>query len=529
MAPVIALLVIGAVVATTVLVVASKSLNENVLQSEQLLSRTAMSAQQEALSNLAFDYTWWDDIALNIIEEYDPEWADGNIGSYLHDTYAISHSFVVDEEGRTRSAFILRKSVPDADALEILPDDVGVLVARARKASYAQPIPHAGFTLLDATLHLVTASAITPEQVPDPLPAETARPVLILAKAIGPELLAEMGEAYTLENFRFVRGASPPGSTWIDLKGINGAPIGRLVWQSNKPGTEFVDRYWPALAGTFIGMMLLAVYFLRRADQNWWDVMQLRVRLTDEMHARRHEAGIAHLQRLNVVGEMATTLAHELNQPLTSISSYAQGCVDRLRPGEPATPDILDAMKQIVAQAERADGIIRRIRDFVRRDAAELVPMNLNTLIQETAILLHSALRDGGVRVEWRLADDLPDVVANPVQLQQVFVNLIQNAIDAMQKVEPADRRIKIATKDLGVGEVELIMVDNGHGFTSEALERAFDPFFTTKGSGMGMGLAISRSIVEGHGGDLTVASAPEGGAVFRLTLPIRGGKTDGE
>ena len=527
MTPIIALLIIGATVATGVLVIAARSLNKNAVVMEQSLALTALSTQRVALENLAFDYTWWDEISENIVDRYDPKWADGNIGSYLTDAYAINHAFVIDETGRTRAAFLDGEPDLEFDALGYLPYDVDLLIARAQEASYAFPVAHSGIALLDGRPHLVAVCAITPEELPDPVPERTKRPVLVLAKHLDEVLLSELAESYLLDKLRFVREDEPAGTTSLELRSVNGSLAGRLEWRSVEPGTAFVDQYWPALVGTFVCMMLLTIIFLRRADRNWWDVMQLRVRLTDEMHARRHDAGIAHMQRLNVVGEMATTLAHELNQPLTSISSYAQGCVNRLRPGEPVSPDIVEAMKQIVGQAERADAIIRRIREFVRRDSVEPVPTNINTLLQETAILLHSDLRDGDTHVDWQLDEDLPKVMINPVQLQQVFVNLIQNAIDAMGQVDPSNRRLKVSTRDLGVGEIEVTLVDNGHGFTADALEHAFDPFFTTKGSGMGMGLAISRSIVEAHHGDLTIASAPDGGAVFRMTLPIRGEKNE--
>lgn len=243
-------------------------------------------------------------------------------------------------------------------------------------------------------------------------------------------------------------------------------------------------------------------------------------RKRDEEEARRHRNELAHAGRVVVMGEMATSLAHELNQPLAVISGCAQICRNKLRSGDGRSTDMADSIEQIAEQAQRANEIISRTRRFLRKEEEERRPIDVNAAIHGVEDLLRVDAREQGAVLELDLAEGLPLVSAESIQLQQVVLNLAHNGMEAMSACRSDRRHITIQTSLVQGGAVEVAVRDTGPGLPAENQERIFDPFFTTKPSGLGMGLAISRSIVEAHGGRLWAASNEGGGAVFRFTLP---------
>lgn len=239
-----------------------------------------------------------------------------------------------------------------------------------------------------------------------------------------------------------------------------------------------------------------------------------------EEDARRHRNELAHAGRVIVVGEMATSLAHELNQPLTVISGCAQVCLDKLRSGNGRQGEMRDSLEQVAEQAHRASEIIRRTRRLLRKEQDEKQPIDINDAIRGIEDLLRVDAREQGTAVDLTLADGLPLVMADVVQIQQVILNLVHNGVEAMAAGDTNPRRLTIQTSAAPDGSVEVAVRDTGPGIPAGNLSRIFDPFFTTKPSGLGMGLAISRSIVEAHGGRLWAATNEGIGAVFRFTLP---------
>ncbi len=243
-----------------------------------------------------------------------------------------------------------------------------------------------------------------------------------------------------------------------------------------------------------------------------------RKRAGDEARRQRNE--LAQLGRVIIMGEMATSLAHELNQPLTVISGCAQVCLTRLRSDGSKPEELLESMEQVSEQAERANQIIRRTRRFIQKEEQERVVIDVNEAIRNISDLLHSDAREHGAGIELDLAAALPTVVADPFQIQQVILNLVHNGMEAMSEVRPALRHLTIHTSASGDGAIEIAVCDRGQRMPAEVLDRVFDPFFTTKSTGLGMGLSICRSIIESHGGRLWATSDGEIGTVFRFTLP---------
>jgi two-component system sensor kinase FixL len=239
-----------------------------------------------------------------------------------------------------------------------------------------------------------------------------------------------------------------------------------------------------------------------------------------EEEALRHREQLMHASRLTTMGEMAAAMAHELNQPLSAIATYTAACQRFLNHGKDAQEDIFSALREIGAQAHRAGQIIQRMRDFARSRESRRRQVSLADLIAEIRPLAELDAKANDVQLTIDIDPDLPTINADGVQIQQVILNLLRNGMDAMAETPSILRLLRLhafldADKSLRVD-----ITDQGHGVSEEARQRLFTPFFTTKDTGMGMGLAISRSIITAHGGKLDCVNDPEGGATFYFTLP---------
>jgi two-component system sensor kinase FixL len=241
-----------------------------------------------------------------------------------------------------------------------------------------------------------------------------------------------------------------------------------------------------------------------------------------ETRTQQLQSELAHISRLSALGEMGSALAHELNQPLAAVANYITGSRRLLAdaPG-PAAAKIEGALERAAEQVMRAGQIIRRLRDFVSRRAAERRPERLSRLVEEASALGLVGAGENGVALKFQLdgAHDL--VFADRVQIEQVLVNLLRNGIDSMEEVDHR-RELTVSSRLRAPGQIEIAVSDTGAGIAPDALARLFDPFFTTKAAGLGVGLSISRGIIEAHGGQMWAENNPGGGATFRFTLPLR-------
>ena len=254
---------------------------------------------------------------------------------------------------------------------------------------------------------------------------------------------------------------------------------------------------------------------------------QLAGIIVDLTRQKQAEAEIAlqrqqmtHLMRVSVLGELSGAIAHEINQPLTAIMSNAHAALELLKQDLPDLPEIREALKEIATEDSRAGKIIQRLRALIKKGENRFEPTDVNQIVESTINLLHSELIARGVRPQTNLARGLPRVSGDFVQLQQVLINLIVNAIDAMAGTVATARVISLLTSSLSGGTVEIRVKDNGTGVAPAARKRLFDPFYTTKDHGLGLGLSICVTIVQAHGGELTVRNDAHGGAVAIVTLP---------
>lgn len=246
---------------------------------------------------------------------------------------------------------------------------------------------------------------------------------------------------------------------------------------------------------------------------------------TEEL-GRQHLERVQQTSRLITMGEMASSIAHELNQPLAAIANYCAGCVSRLSAEDSRREEILEAMKKASAQADRAGKIIRRLRDFVNKREPNRAPVGIAEVVDDAIGFAQLDARKAGVDIRVDVPQDLPPVYVDRVMIEQVVLNLVKNGVEAMQPPGP-DREITVEARVDGEHALEVTVSDRGRGFAPEQADSLFMPFYTTKPEGMGMGLSICRTIVEFHGGRLWAQPNPAGGSVFRFTLPL-GGRSEG-
>ncbi len=248
-------------------------------------------------------------------------------------------------------------------------------------------------------------------------------------------------------------------------------------------------------------------------------IRDLTQRQESEKLLHQTQSEMAHMSRLSTMGEMASALAHELNQPLAAVANYLQGSRRLIESvdGEYAAR-LRTALNKATEQALRAGQVIQRLRDFVARGETEKRIESLTKIVEETLALAFVAARDQSVRVSLQYAQANDQVIVDKVQIQQVLLNLMRNALESMQ--DSPRRELTVTTAPAPDGLIEVRVADTGSGIDPETMQRLFQPFFTTKKQGMGVGLSICRTIVESHGGKIAVEPNPDGGAVFHFTLP---------
>jgi PAS domain S-box-containing protein len=321
------------------------------------------------------------------------------------------------------------------------------------------------------------------------------------------ELIGQGIELLVPERFR---GEHPAYRT-----GFHAAPAARSMgaglelFARRKDGTEFPVEIGISPIQSPEGTLVLSV------------IVDISARKQAEAEARRHREELAHLSRVAIMGEMAGSLAHELNQPLTGIVNNASAGRRFIAKGRADLPKLESLFEAVVADGRRAGEIIRAIRGMVRKGEEVRRPVNLNDVIANVLRFVRSDALEGHCALVTEPDPELPLVEADLVQLQQVLLNLVVNAFEAMRETSVAERRVIIRTERESDGRVRVSVRDFGIGLPAEEPQRIFEQFFSTKREGMGMGLAIARSIITAHGGELAAANAQGGGACVHFSLPV--------
>jgi PAS domain S-box-containing protein len=278
-------------------------------------------------------------------------------------------------------------------------------------------------------------------------------------------------------------------------------PSGEMRWIGSRGRVEFDGAKKPILV---------------RGVSN--DVTE-RKEAEEETQALRRD--LAHVDRVSMMGQLASSLAHEINQPLGAILRNAEAAELFMQEKSPDLDEIRAILADIRKDDQRAGSVIDRMRGLLKRHSLDKKFVDVGELVGGVAVLVHSDAASRHIKLEWAVADHLPPVLGDVVHLQQVLLNLMVNGMDALGEANGGDRRVRVTAARGGPKTVEIAVSDSGPGIPVDQLAHIFDPFFTTKPNGMGMGLAISRTIIEAHNGRLWAENQKDGGASFRFTLPV--------
>jgi len=278
-------------------------------------------------------------------------------------------------------------------------------------------------------------------------------------------------------------------------------PNGEVRWVATRGRVEFDRAGKPA--------------FARSVSHD----ITLQKKAEEETRNLRQE--LAHAGRVSMMGQLASALAHEINQPLGAILRNAEAAELFMQDESPDVDEVRAILADIRKDDQRAGNVIDRMRGMLKRRTLDKRPVDVGELVRDVAALIHSDAAARHITLELTVPDHLPPVLGDPVHLQQVLLNLIVNGMDALNGANLADRRVSVTAALNGPKTIEIAVNDSGRGVPTDQLIHIFDPFFTTKPDGMGMGLPISRTIIEAHNGRLWVENKNEGGASFRFTLPI--------
>ena len=317
-------------------------------------------------------------------------------------------------------------------------------------------------------------------------------------------------------------GLLPPMPYWAPESLERTFEVHTMILDGNAPPQGVEIRLMRRDGERFDALLIEAPLIDANGRQIGW--MGSMVDVTEQKRtrelARQQQERLQATARLVTMGEMASTLAHELNQPLAAISSYNTGCLNMIEHGALSTAELTGILQKIGKQAQRAAQIIRRVHAFVRRSEPKFETVDIDAVIREAVGLVEPDAERRGVAIDLDLTEPLPPVLADPVMIEQVAINLIRNGMDAMTDTPLAERRLQLSTCEHD-GMLIFSVADRGKGIPPDVAEKLFAPFFTTKEEGMGMGLNICRSIAELHRGRLGFESRPGGGTIFNFSLPV--------
>jgi C4-dicarboxylate-specific signal transduction histidine kinase len=322
-------------------------------------------------------------------------------------------------------------------------------------------------------------------------------------------LKAVTANGFVLGHYRREQPAENPHTTRTR---VQYAYSGSLQLELEKDFNRLHQQFWRLLLQFAVGTLL----FLLALGQYLW-VTQRR---EAERQSRHHQAELAHVARLSTMGEMVSGIAHEINQPLTSMVTYAQTGLHLLELEQPDRRELKHLLEEVAAQGLRAGEIILRLKKFTRKGELKRTYADINSLVRNVADLLGAEVRERHVSVRLELGTHLPRVRVDTIQLEQVILNLMRNAMESMAEADVKAPSLLVTTSRRD-DAIEVAVHDVGPGIDEKTRDRMFDPFFTTKSHGMGLGLAISRSLIEAHGGHMWVDSREDRGTGIYFSLPL--------
>ncbi len=318
-------------------------------------------------------------------------------------------------------------------------------------------------------------------------------------------------------------GRMPPMPYWVDEELEATRALHDRILAGEGPSRGFEVPFRRRHGEIFPALIHEAPLIDASGRQTGWmsSVIDITDQKRSEELSRQQQERLQSTARLITMGEMASSLAHELNQPLAAIASYNAGCLQLLNDGNTDAAELKEALAKSTAQAQRAGRVIRRIYEFVRRAEPKSEPCSISDLIDRTIALVEPDARRHRIRIERHVQSSLPEIQGDGLLLEQAILNLIRNAIEAMRDL-PGERRLLTLRAEAEHDQIHLTIADRGTGIPEAITYRLFEPFFSTKSEGLGMGLNICRSVIEGHKGRLWVEPNPLGGSIFHVLLPIK-------
>jgi PAS domain S-box-containing protein len=334
-------------------------------------------------------------------------------------------------------------------------------------------------------------------------------------------------ESYRIWGFDPLQGLPSREAMWQRVHPDDRDWVRQEAQDARRQKRDYAVEHRIALPDGTVRYIEAAVHFAPSADEERFEVVGTHVDVTERKRAQQErerlrllEADLAHMNRVSMMGELAASLAHEITQPIASARNNARAALNFLDQRPPDLGEVSEALGCVVGDADRAGDIIDRIREHIKKAPARKERFDLNAAINEVIVLARSTVAENGLSVQTRLADGLFPMQGDCVQVQQVVLNLVLNAVEATGSVEVGARELVISTEQTKTGGALVAVRDSGPGIDPEHLERVFEAFYTTKRSGTGMGLSICRSIINAHGGRLWAEPNQPRGAVFQFTLP---------
>jgi signal transduction histidine kinase len=353
--------------------------------------------------------------------------------------------------------------------------------------------------------------------------------LLFVLLALGPELLLTRLFPYP---FLFLFLAAVIASAWFGgmLAGFFAVTFSILLvdYLFIPPGTGFVFNA-PAVTylAAFVVCAMVASWVSsakKKSEEALKETRdQLEIRVSERTAAlMQSQAELTHLSRVLSMGELTASIAHEIKQPLTAVVTHADACLEWLSADPPNLQKAQSTAERIIQEGSRAGAVLSRIRALFKKDNPAKDWVDMNEVVTDLMVLLRDEALRRKISLSSELAVDLPEIEADRVQMQQVVLNLVMNGMDAVENIKRPEKTLTLRSRKISDHEISMQIEDNGVGLSPGNADRIFDPFFTTKPQGLGMGLAISRSIVEAHEGRLWAVLRAEGGTIFQFTLPVR-------
>jgi len=527
--PVVAVFVISIMMITGLSVFSVRSLDK-VSEAKSLhLAKSVFSDIKQKLTDLSFEYAYWDQAVENLVYDLDPVWGDENVGRYLHDVYNVNVSLVLNAANEVTYAAVNGERISDTSLVRTA-STLKALVARARAVTGRDELPQtiSGYVRYDDRLYFATAAVLTTYQTIDNEEVNTSTDsILIIMKELNDEVLANLTERYLLQDLRFdFSAASRTGSVSMDALDIDGVRLGTFQWKADTPGTEVLRWLLPAAIIIFLALGGLIFLSIRRATQASHAFIDALV----GCHEAELERQLGQVQKMQALGIMVGGVAHNFNNLLQPILMLTQTMRKHTAQDSRDRADF----NVIIQACERAIDLVGQISSFAHEKNINSGQRHDIYEVVDHGCRLAASTVPSSITMVTNLDKDTGVVLVDEVEVQTVLMNLISNAIDAMaghvgemtitlSRVLINGDEAELPAKIESGAYAKLTVSDTGVGMEQETLGRIFDPFYTTKGVGHGMGLGLSSTygIVTRNDGAIHASSVPMKGSTFDVFFPL--------